>query len=578
MRAFATACAAIAATASKLEKVAIVAAYLRPLEDADLAPATRFFTGNPFPHAAERSLGLGGRTLLTAAHLAWGVSSDALRTNYRETGDLGASLGPFVRPGPDLGLFRETLTPARLMTLLEEIAAANGKSAQRRRQVLCEQILGACTQPLEATYVIKIMTGELRIGLREGLIADAVAAAFGTEIAAVRRAASAAGDIGSVAVAAKHGSLDDIQIAYHAPIAPMLATPVAYGGPYADLAAEAWLVEDKYDGIRVQAHVTPERVSLFSRTLNDVAAAFPEVVHALRALPGSAMFDGEIVAERNGRVLPFRYLQARLQRKDVPEDLQRDVPVRYVVFDLLARDKRFLVEEPLAARREILAETLGGSSARIELAPWHALPVDAQPELVHERFDAARERGNEGLIFKRTDSPYAPGRRGKWWLKLKRELSTLDCVVVGVEWGHGRRAKVLSDYTFAVRGPNGLVPIGKAFSGLTDAEIAEMTAWFLAHKLPDDEAAAAYAELGLGRRETIVEPVIVVEIAFDIIQPSELHASGFSLRFPRIVRLRPDKPASEADTLDRVGEIYAEMLAREAVVQGEHVPATETGG
>jgi DNA ligase-1 len=168
-------------------------------------------------------------------------------------------------------------------------------------------------------------------------------------------------------------------------------------------------------------------------------------------------------------------------------------------------------------------------------------------------------------MFKRTDSAYTPGRRGKAWLKLKRELATLDCVVVGVEWGHGRRSQVLSDYTFAVRGPDGLVPIGKAFSGLTDVEIAEMTVWFLAHRLPEGEAARVYAELGLGRHEIVVDPEIVVEIAFDIIQRSELHASGFSLRFPRIVRLRPDKPASEADTLARVVEIYEQMLTRERV-------------
>jgi DNA ligase 1 len=560
---FARACAAIAATASKLEKIALVAEYLRGLDDADLSPAARFFTGNPFAHSDQRSLGLGGRTLVAAAHVAWGVDGAALRDAYRATGDLGAALGPFVRPTADLGLFRETLTPAVLYALLTEIAAASGKSAQRRRQVLCERVLGACTDPLEATYVIKIVAGELRIGLREGLIGDAIVQAFAADPSAVRRATSAAGDVGAVAVAAKHAALDDIAIAYHAPIAFMLATPIPYGSEYKDLATGSWVIEDKYDGIRVQAHVTPERVSLFSRTLNNVSAAYPEIVAALREVPGSFALDGEIVAEREGRVLPFRYLQARLQRKDVSAELLAEVPVRYVVFDALAIGERFLLEEPLAERRAALTEILGGSSARIELAPWSALETVAIAEAVNERFALARERGNEGVMFKRTDAPYAPGRRGKWWLKLKRELATLDCVVVGVEWGHGRRSQVLSDYTFAVRSPAGLVPIGKAFSGLTDVEIAEMTAWFLAHRLPDGEAARAYDTLGLGRNEIVVEPTIVVEIAFDIIQRSELHASGFSLRFPRIARLRPDKPASEADTLARVVEIYEQMLTRE---------------
>jgi DNA ligase-1 len=568
MISFARTCAAIAATASKLEKIALVAGYLRERDDADLAPAARYFTGNPFPQAQERSLAVGGRTIVDAAASVWGVDDAALGVAYRTTGDLGAALGPFVRPSHDLGLFRETLTPARLYALLDEIASASGKNAQKRRRILCERIFSACADPLEATYVIKIMTGELRIGLREGLVVDAVAQAFARDPRAVRRAASAAGDIGAVALAAKHDTLDQVTIAYHAPVAFMLASPIAYGSEYKDLAAATWLVEDKYDGIRAQAHVTPQRVSLFSRTLNDVAASYPEVVDALRALPGSFALDGELIAVRDGRVLPFRYLQARLQRKEVAPELLREVPVRYAVFDLLARDEEFLLDAPLADRRARLAELLANAGDALLLAPWTALEAGAGAEAVHERFELSRAHGHEGLVFKRTDSPYSPGRRGKAWLKLKRELATLDCVVVAVERGHGRRVNVLSDYTFAVRDGDELAVIGKAYSGLTDVEIAEMTQWFEEHRLPAREARAAYQRLDLKRHEILVEPSIVVEIAFDIIQKSELHASGFALRFPRIVRLRPDKTPADADTLERVAEIYAEMLAREGVEAG----------
>ncbi|MEA2785722.1 MAG: ligase 1 [Candidatus Eremiobacteraeota bacterium] len=565
MIAFARTCAAIAATASKLEKIALVADYLRERDDADLAPAARYFTGNPFPQAQERSLAVGGRTIVEAAASVWGVDDAALGVAYRATGDLGAALGPFVRPSHDLGLFRETLTPARLYALLDEIAAAAGKNAQKRRRIVCERIFSACADPLEATYVIKIMTGELRIGLREGLVVDAVAKAFARDPRAVRRAASAAGDLGAVALAAKHDTLDQVTIAYHAPVAFMLASPIAYGSEYKDLAAATWLVEDKYDGIRAQAHVTPQRVSLFSRTLNDVAASYPEVVEALRALPGSFALDGELIAVRDGRVLPFRFLQARLQRKEVAPELLREVPVRYAVFDALARDEEFLLDAPLAERRARLAELLANTGDALMLAPWTALEAGAGAEAVHERFETSRAHGHEGLVFKRTDSAYTPGRRGKAWLKLKRELATLDCVVVAVERGHGRRVNVLSDYTFAVRKDDELVVIGKAYSGLTDVEIAEMTQWFEAHRLPANEARAAYERLDLKRHEILVEPSIVVEIAFDIIQRSELHASGYALRFPRIVRLRPDKHPKDADTLERVAEVYAEMLAREGV-------------
>jgi DNA ligase-1 len=562
--AFARTSAALAATSGKLEKIGLVAGYLAGLDDDDLGACARFFTGNPFPQREDRSLAVGGRTLAAAAQHVWGIDDDALSAAYRATGDLGAALGPFVRPAVDLGLFRAELTPARLFTLLSEIADASGKQAQKRRRILCERIFAACSDPLEATYVIKIMTGELRIGLREGLVLDAIAAAFGREPQAVRRAASLAGDLGTVAVAAKHDALASIAIAYHAPIAFMLASPLTYGTDYASaLAGATWQVEDKYDGIRAQAHVTPGRVSLFSRTLGDVAVSYPEIVEALGALPGSCVLDGEIVAVRDDRVLPFRALQARLQRKDVSAELLAEIPVQYVAFDALARDDDFFLDLPLGERRAQLDALLSAAMPGLAPAPASLLDGEIDATAIDEHFAAARTRGNEGLVFKRVDAPYTPGRRGKAWLKLKRELATLDCVVVAVERGHGRRVNVLSDYTFAVRSGDALAVIGKAYSGLTDAEIAEMTRWFETHRLPPDAAREAYARLGLRRHEILVEPQIVVEIAFDVVQRSALHASGYALRFPRIVRLRPDKRPEDADTLDRVAEIYAEMLVRE---------------
>ncbi len=291
--------------------------------------------------------------------------------------------------------------------------------------------------------------------------------------------------------------------------------------------------------------------SLFSRTLNDVTHSYPEIADALRRQSRQMMLDGEIVAVRDGRVLPFRTLQARLQRKEIDATLLAEVPLQYVVFDAMAIDDAFLLDLPLRERRERLAQTLV-ESEHVRLAPF-ATVDDADAASINAIFEAARARGNEGAMFKRIDAPYAPGRRGKWWLKLKRELTTLDVVVVAVEWGHGKRAKVLSDYTFAVRGPDDeLLTIGKAYSGLTDVEIATLTPWFLEHRI-DGRYGHAFA----------VEPKIVLEVAFDVIAKSTLHQSGYSMRFPRIVRIRDDKPTNEIDTLARVDEIYSEMLARE---------------
>ena len=557
MERFAATAERIASRSAKLDKIGLLAEYLVTLDDADLLAATRFFSGTPFAARDRRTLSVGGRTIAAVARRVWGFEDAAFGRSYRETGDLGAALGALLRPPRDAMLFRDRLTPATLDALFGEIAAASGKRANRRREAVLERILRACDDPLVATYVVKIVTGDLRVGLREGLVLDAIARAYGADPVAVRRGAMAAGDVGAVALAAKHETLAELRVDYGTPIGFMLATPVPYSDAYKELAGADWIFEDKYDGIRAQAHVRNGSAILFSRRLNDVTASYPEVADALATISGGAIFDGEIVAIRDGRVLPFRTLQTRLQRKRVEEELRREVSIAYVVFDLLARDDELLLDEPLTARRERLAD-LFAPTAHLLHAPFESGAEPAGTE-VNARFEAARERGNEGLMLKRADSPYAPGRRGKWWLKLKRELSTLDVAVVAVEWGNGKRAGVLSDYTFAVRGDDGrLQTIGKAYSGLTDAEIAELTPWFRDHRLPIEqqrEKARAH--------EIPVEPKIVLEVAFDVIQESDLHESGFSLRFPRIVRIRDDKPPEEIDTIERVREIYREMLARE---------------
>ncbi|HMD02593.1 MAG TPA: hypothetical protein VKG44_06450, partial [Candidatus Baltobacteraceae bacterium] len=474
---FAAICDAVASTASKTEKTERLAAYLRRLEPADLAAAARFLTGNPLAASDDRKLAIGGRTILNAAQRLWNWEGGELSTAYRGTGDLGEALARVRREPREPTLFAERLTPASFAVLLDGVAAYAGKSAGKRREELCERVLRACRSEREVAYVVKIVTGELRIGLKEGLVLDAIAKAFERAPGDIRRAAMAAGDVGAVALAARAGNLDELEVRFGAPVGFMLASPVAYGSAYRELATGSWIVEDKYDGIRVQAHVRGSRVQLFSRTFSDAARAFPEIAAALRGGTSDAIYDGEIVARRDGGALPFRYLQPRLQRVDPGPELLREVPAAFVAFDILATGGRFLLDAPLAERRALLAERLV-TSDEVRLAPWQALETGNAPERVGELFEAARLRGNEGLMFKRSDAPYAPGRRGKWWLKLKRELSTLDCVVIAVEWGHGKRKGVLSDYTFAVRRSQDdgeLLALGKAYSGLTDAEIAEQT-------------------------------------------------------------------------------------------------------
>ncbi|MEP6680340.1 MAG: DNA ligase, partial [Chloroflexota bacterium] len=306
---------------------------------------------------------------------------------------------------------------------------------------------------------------------------------------------------------------------------------------------EAW-IEDKYDGIRAQLHATGDQVRLFSRDLNEIGGSFPEIIEAAAGLEEELVIDGELVPYREGSVLDFASLQTRLGRVRPSAELLDRVPVALVAFDLLRGGGEDLLETPLRERRARL-EALRLPDRTGERFLYSNLASATSAAGVDAHFDDARERHNEGLMIKDPESTYQPGRRGLGWLKLKRALATLDCVVVGVEWGHGKRHGVLSDYTFAVRSDDKLLTIGKAYTGLTDAEIATMTEHFKSITLRD-----------LGRYRTVA-PEVVVEIAFDRMQRSTRHRSGFALRFPRIVRIRDDKTAAEIDNLATVEQLFA---------------------
>ena len=431
------------------------------------------------------------------------------------------------------------------------------------KAAIFEELLRGC-DPLTATYVVKILGGELRIGLREGLVEAAIAAAFGRPPAQVARAVMLTGDVGEAASLARDDRLETARLCLFHPLRFMLASPAEDAAEIiARLGPEVW-IEDKYDGIRAQLHRRGDEVRLFSRDLHDVSAQFPEVVEAARDLPWDGILDGELLAFRDGAVLPFLALQKRLGRKAPSSAVLDEVPVAFVAFDVLAAGPRGGTTEPLLdvplRDRRVRLERLGLAAAGPERFALSRLATAASAEELERIFAGARARRNEGLMVKDPASSYSPGRRGYGWLKMKKALATLDCAVVGVEVGHGKRHGVLSDYTFAVRdeATGDLVTIGKAYSGLTDAEIAELTRWFEAHTISRQG------------RYRVVEPAIVVEVAFDVIMRSARHASGFALRFPRIARVRDDKSAAEIDTLATVARLWKELQhgAEHLVTQG----------
>lgn len=563
MQHLAETCEKIAATTKKLEKTRIVADYLRSLPVGEAATGAVFLSGRPFPVWEETILQVGGTLLWQVVKELSYRSDDELSAAYRKLGDLGAVAGE-VLPSRNSST---SLPPTEAQNIFRQIAATRGPAG---KGALVRDLFRRSTS-LEAKYLIKIMTGDLRIGLKESLVEEAIAKAYGSTLSEVQRANMLLGDIGETLRLATENRLSEAHMRLFHPLGFMLASP-------AESAEEALsyfddgCVEDKYDGIRAQAHCAGGQVKIFSRTRDEITESFPELEDCLAGFD-DVILDGEIVAwsypekgsPSEGRARPFSSLQARLGRKKVSDELLRTVPVAYLAFDVLYATGELLIDLSLRQRAERLDKILSASrcalstrsgkgQAQLMFEP-DEVPVAARvvrapvsqastPDELDELFVAAQARGNEGLMIKDPRSVYMPGRRGKSWLKMKRELATLDVVVTAVEYGHGKRIGVLSDYTFAVRDGDRLLNIGKAYSGLTDVEIAEMTKWFLDHTIADH---------GM---QLEVEPKIVLEVAFNNMMRSDRHNSGYALRFPRIVRLRPDKLPEEVDTIERVREIY----------------------
>lgn len=532
---FAETAESIADTTKKLEKAALLGAYLEKLNDADLTRASRYFAGQQFAQSDSRTTNVGGSIISAALSEATGFGWEDMSPRYVKLGDPGDLAAEIIAET------KRSVAPSLSLAEVESIITRLSETrGTKNKTAILTGALSHAT-PLEAKYLVKLLAGDLRIGLREGLVEDSIARAFSRPLDDVAYANMLLGDIGETAVRARVGDLRNVNMRLFHPIKFMLATPAADLTDIARTMPSEFVVEDKFDGIRAQAHVKDGRVAIYSRTMDEITHRFPELIGPLNSLPSDVIIDGEIVPANDEAILPFSELQKRLGRKNVGTQLLIAVPVVLVAYDLLYASGEVLINKSLSERREILERLIPGQGTlRLSVGKRFTEAADLDDE-----FDAARGRGNEGLMIKSPASVYKPGRRGRDWLKLKRAIATLDVVVTAVEVGHGKRRHLLSDYTFAVRRSTEdgeLLNIGKAYSGLTDKELTELTEWFRDHTLQ---------EFGHGRVR-MVEPLIVIEVTFDRIQPSKRHKSGFAMRFPRILRLRPDKLPEDIDTLETV--------------------------
>ena len=530
---------AVRSTRSKKEKVRTIAEYLKGLGPEDAQVAARVAAGRSSERGSKSEAQVGYSTLLDVVKEVTGTTEADVSASYLRHGDLGEVTQEILSNKKLQTLLEESLTLGDLEEAFQRLRSAKGKGSSSIRKSVVRSLILRAT-PLEGKYIVKVLTAEMRTGLVSGLLEEAIAEAYSLSKDEAARAHMVIGDIGALAKAAAAGEVGRIRIEPFRPVNFMLAEPMASASEVASHFNKKVYAEYKYDGVRAQVHRRKGEVRVYSRRLEDITASFPEVSEGLSGPGVDFILDGEIVAFSEGRPLPFQLLQRRLRRLEGFEEAARNAPVVFFAFDILLRGSEELVGLPLAKRKLELNRIIKRTAARMAGSSM----VDTERE-IQTTFRKSRELGYEGLVVKDPESVYTMGKRGSGWVKLKEELDTIDAVIVAAEYGHGKRAGVISDYTFAVRQGEDLKTIGKAYSGLTDKEIEEMTARLKEITMKD-----------YGYRRT-VKPEVVVEVAFDSIQKSNRHDSGYALRFPRIRRIRADKSVADADTLEKVKSIFA---------------------
>src|SRR5918995_281537 len=532
---FVETCEKIRSTTKKNEKIEIISNYISNLDETSLSIAVLFLSGRALPIGSTRTLNIGFNTIMESLSEIAMLDIKDIQNIHLKHGDIGAMAEYAVSKKHIISLFnqQERISLSYVYHQFKKIANLSGFGSNKNKKNILKGLLIACS-PLESKYLIKIITGEMRIGSVEGLVEIALSRAFDRELQYIREAMLISGDISQVAVLAKKNIL--------------------------------------HNGIRLQMHKFDNKIRLFSRNLVDITYAFPELVKAaiestIRTPDTTTtihnqidfILDGELIALKNDRPLHFQELQKRLRRKNVTEDITTEIPIYYIVYDIMYFKDNQVLKKSLLDRKNILStisfkKPIINSSYKI---------LDSIEQII-TIFNESKDIGHEGLVVKDPLSQYHPGKRGRYWVKLKKELDTIDAVIVIAEYGHGKRAGVLSDYTFAVIDEESndnynndsnfyeknirLKTIGKAYSGLTDKEIDEMTKRLREITVEDK-----------GNRIR-VKPEIVLEVAFDTIQQSERHNSGFALRFPRIKSIRIDKGINDIDTLEKVRQIYKNQV------------------
>jgi DNA ligase-1 len=540
-------------TRKRLEIITLTADYLKTLDTEEVEPAISMILGNPLPKQTLKTLDVSWTTLSGILRSVTGTDWNTFTEAFRRTGDIGsATKNVFekAKPKKQSQLLEKSLTIAETRRTLETIAETTGSGSKEKKERLLTTLLSQAS-PIEAKYLTKIFTGEMRTGLHEGLMEKAVAKAFDVPLVTVQKASMTMGDIGEVATTAKKegiNALSEVSFKVFRPVKLMLAQTASDVAEAMAEHAGKTAFEYKYDGARVQIHKQNGIARIFSRRLTNVTQSLPETVESVQTNVQAyeAILEGEVVAvDETDTPIPFQHLMRRFKRVHEVFDIAEKIPVKLYLFDILYVNGKSLVPLPYTQRRAVLAENAGTIPLTMQL-------ITDEGRTAEKFLQASIDAGHEGLLAKRLDSPYTPGKRGKNWLKIKPVLEPLDLVIVAAEYGYGRRHNWLSDYYLAAKDPvaGEYLVVGKTFKGLTDPEFMEMTERLKEIAIREE------------RNRVVVLPRVVVEVAYNEIQRSPKYKSKMALRFARITRIREDKGAEDADTINHVRQIYEMQFSK----------------